>query len=93
MSKVIITGGRGVLGLAVARAFSRASHDVALIARSSTPSDCARICIDGGDLSDAAVSEAAFGRASTALGRADVLVNVAGSFTFEQVDGAPARGR
>ena len=84
MSKIIITGGLGSLGVAAARAFSRAHHEVAVIARRSPRADSPWICIEGGDLSEANASERAFGLARTALGGADVLVNIAGAFTFER---------
>ena len=87
MSKIIITGGLGVLGSAVARAFSRAGHQVALIDRASAPTDCAWVCIDGVDLTNSAASQTAFGLARATLGGADVLVNVAGGFTYEMLSG------
>jgi NAD(P)-dependent dehydrogenase (short-subunit alcohol dehydrogenase family) len=88
MSKIIITGGLGVLGSAVARAFARAGHDVALIDRAPTPADCAWVCIGGADLTDTTASATAFEQARDGLGGADVLVNIAGGFVFERVDGA-----
>jgi NAD(P)-dependent dehydrogenase (short-subunit alcohol dehydrogenase family) len=90
MSKVIITGGLGVLGTAVAHASARAGHEVALIDRALTPSDCAWVCIGGVDLTDADAAETAFGLARVALKGADVLVNIAGGFTFETVSGSSA---
>jgi NAD(P)-dependent dehydrogenase (short-subunit alcohol dehydrogenase family) len=88
MSKIIVTGGLGVLGTAVARAFTLAGHEVALIDRAAKPADCAWACIDGVDLTEASASETAFGQASVTLGGADVLVNIAGGFAFEKIDGS-----
>ncbi|HKT53088.1 MAG TPA: SDR family NAD(P)-dependent oxidoreductase [Caulobacteraceae bacterium] len=88
MSKVIITGGFGALGSAVTLAFTEAGHAVALIDRATAPDSCVWPYVDGVDLTDPSASETAFQQARATLGGADVLVNVAGSFTFELVSGS-----
>ncbi len=88
MSKIVITGGLGVLGAAVTYAFVRKGHNVVLIDQAPTPADSVLICIGGVDLSDASAAKTAFDAARPSLGGTDVLVNVAGAFTFEKVDGS-----
>lgn len=80
-----ITGGFGVLGQAVARAVLDAGGRPALIGfapANRTPLGGA-IEIGGVDLSDEAQARAAMDRAAEALGGLDVLVNVAGGFTWQ----------
>lgn len=80
-----ITGGFGVLGQAVARAVLDAGGRPALIdfaPTNRTPLGGA-IEIGGVDLSDEAQARAAMDRAADALGGLDVLVNVAGGFTWQ----------
>ena len=80
-----ITGGFGVLGQAVARAVLDAGGRPALIdfaPANRTPLGGA-IEIGGVDLSDEAQARAAMDRAADALGGLDVLVNVAGGFTWQ----------
>ena len=81
----VITGGFGVLGQGVARAALASGGKVALIdfaPMNRTPLDGA-IDIGGVDLSDEAQARAAMDRAATAMGGLDVLVNVAGGFTWQ----------
>ncbi|MDG2522102.1 SDR family NAD(P)-dependent oxidoreductase [Caulobacter segnis] len=95
--RVIVTGARGVLGRAVVEAFLAAGHRVTAPVRgdaSSVAFSGEVAVIDGADLSDPAAARSAFERAKAALGGADVLVNVAGGFTFEMIsDGSPAAWR
>ncbi|WP_044564361.1 SDR family NAD(P)-dependent oxidoreductase [Azospirillum sp. B4] len=91
--KVIITGGAGVLGAAVARAFLAAGHTVAIVDHAPTPATATggMVHIGGVDLTDAAQAQAAFTQAKAGLGGADVLVNVAGGFRWQTVaEGDPA---
>ena len=83
--KVLITGGFGVLGEAVAGAFRAAGASVALIdqAPAQAAAGAPDVRIGGVDLTDARAALAAFEAARDALGGADVLVNVAGAFRFE----------
>lgn len=92
-AKVIVTGGLGVLGRAVERAFRECGGEVVLIDRSSVP-DGTENCIGGVDLTDPLQAADAFRRASERLGGCDVLVNVAGGFVFQStVDGDPGAWR
>ena len=86
MKRVVVTGGLGVLGEAVGRAFRRDGHAVALIDRAAVAGDDATL-VGGVDLADPDVALAAFRKASVKLSGVDVLVNVAGAFAFETVGG------
>ncbi|MDE1145949.1 MAG: SDR family NAD(P)-dependent oxidoreductase [Azospirillaceae bacterium] len=91
--KVIITGGAGVLGKAVAAAFKAAGHGVAVVDHAPAPVGATDglVHVGGVDLTDAAAALAAFAQAKAGLGGADVLVNVAGGFRWQTVaDGDPA---
>ncbi len=80
-----ITGGFGVLGQGVARAVLATGGKVVLIdfaPMNRTPLEGA-IEIGGVDLSDEAQARSAMDRAATAMGGLDVLVNVAGGFTWQ----------
>ena len=86
---IIVTGGFGVLGQAVAEAFVAAGDKVARVdfvpaAHAPLPG---ALDIGGVDLSDAAATEAALGKVAAAHGGIDVLVNVAGGFTWETLEG------
>lgn len=86
---VVVTGGFGVLGEAVARAFRGAGDNVARIdfaPQAKSELDGA-LDIGGVDLTDAAATQEALSRVVTAHGGIDVLVNVAGGFTWETLDG------
>ena len=90
---VLITGGMGTLGTAVARAFEAAGATVATIDLAPAPADAGRTHIGGVDLTDAAAASRAFDLAKAALGGADVVANIAGGFTWEKVEGDPAAWR
>ena len=82
---VIVTGGFGVLGQAVAQAFAAAGDQVARIdfvpaAHSPLPG---ALDIGGVDLTDAAATQTALDKVASAHGGIDVLVNVAGGFVWE----------
>jgi NAD(P)-dependent dehydrogenase (short-subunit alcohol dehydrogenase family) len=86
---VIVTGGFGVLGHAVAEAFAAQGDRVARIdfvpeARAAL---AGALDIGGVDLTDAASTEAALAKVVAAHGGIDVLVNVAGGFTWETLEG------
>ncbi|MFA7603521.1 MAG: SDR family NAD(P)-dependent oxidoreductase [Novosphingobium sp.] len=85
---IIVTGGFGVLGRAVAEAFARAGDKVARIdfaAGPAVPLDGA-LDIGGIDLTDAPKVAAALDHISQAHGGIDVLVNVAGGFIWETLE-------
>ncbi len=80
-----ITGGFGVLGQAVARAVLASGGQAALIdfAPEGRGLPDGAIAIGGVDLSDEGQAKAAMDRGAEALGGLDVLVNVAGGFTWQ----------
>lgn len=93
MRSVIVTGGFGVLGRAVAQAFRDNGDKVARIdfAPSAADANPGGLDLGGVDLTDAAQAAAAVERVKAELGGVDVLVNVAGGFTWETVgDASPA---
>ncbi|NLR73121.1 SDR family NAD(P)-dependent oxidoreductase [Novosphingobium sp. ERN07] len=93
MRSVIVTGGFGILGRAVAEAFRAGGDRVARIDFAATAPDANPCGIDlgGVDLTDAAQAAAAVAQVQAELGGIDVLVNVAGGFVWEPLDdGSPA---
>lgn len=85
---IIVTGGFGVLGQAVAQAFAAQGDRVARIdyaTAAHTPLDGA-LDIGGVDLTDAAGTKDALAQVVTAHGGIDVLVNVAGGFAWETLE-------
>lgn len=91
--RVLITGGLGTLGAAVAHAFEAVGASVATIDLTQAPAGAGRAHIGGVDLTDAAAASRAFESAKAALGGADVVANIAGGFTWEKVEGDPAAWR
>jgi NAD(P)-dependent dehydrogenase (short-subunit alcohol dehydrogenase family) len=86
---VIVTGGFGVLGQAVAEAFAAAGDKVARVdfaPGAAKPVEGA-LDVGGVDLTDAAATAAALDTVRAAHGGIDVLVNVAGGFTWETLEG------
>ncbi|HUD27367.1 MAG TPA: SDR family NAD(P)-dependent oxidoreductase [Novosphingobium sp.] len=86
---VIVTGGFGILGEAVAQAFADGGDKVARIdfapeAKAAIPGV---LDIGGVNLTDAASTRAALDRVVEVNGGIDVLVNVAGGFTWETLEG------
>lgn len=86
---IIVTGGFGVLGQAVAEAFAQQGDRVARIdfapaAKAAIPG---ALDIGGVDLTDAAATARALEQVVAAHGGIDVLVNVAGGFTWETLEG------
>ena len=89
---VIVTGGFGVLGRVVAAAFAEKGDRVARIDFAPESMDAGPNMIDlaGVDLSDPVAASAAVERVKEELGGIDVLVNIAGGFTWETLsDGSP----
>jgi NAD(P)-dependent dehydrogenase (short-subunit alcohol dehydrogenase family) len=84
-----ITGGFGALGRAVCDALVQAGAQVAAIGRGRAPAGLAAglLALDGVDLADAAAARAAIDRAAQQFGRLDGLVNVAGGFEWEKIEG------
>jgi len=86
---VVVTGGFGVLGHAVAAHFAQAGDKVARIdfADSAAVPLGGALDVGGVDLTDAAATRAALDTVAQAHGGIDVLVNVAGGFTWETLEG------
>ncbi|MBO9516956.1 MAG: SDR family NAD(P)-dependent oxidoreductase [Porphyrobacter sp.] len=86
---VIVTGGFGVLGAAVAAAFAAAGDKVTRIdfAPEAREALAGALDIGGVDLTDAQATQAALDKVVAAHGGIDVLVNVAGGFTWETLEG------
>ncbi|MGN6356921.1 MAG: SDR family NAD(P)-dependent oxidoreductase [Novosphingobium sp.] len=85
---IIVTGGFGILGQAVAAAFAAQGDKVARIdfAASAKAAIPGALDIGGVDLTDAAKTAAAIDQVVSAHGGIDVLVNVAGGFTWETLE-------
>ena len=87
-----ITGAFGVLGCAVARAAAQAGERVALIdfamaAPEDLPSGPQVLVLSGVDLTDATASGAAIESVVDRFGGLDVLINIAGGFSWETHEG------
>ncbi|WP_298281994.1 SDR family NAD(P)-dependent oxidoreductase [Novosphingobium sp.] len=88
MANVIVTGGFGVLGRAVVAELTRLGHAVAAVDLAATPADLAcALALGGVDLGEQDAVEAAYTRIAEALGGIGALINVAGGFVWEPVDG------
>lgn len=89
--RVVVTGGFGVLGQAVAQAFAAAGDSVARLDFAPAPADTGPNDLGGVDLADADAAARAFALLAARLGGIDVLVNVAGGFVWQTLaDGGPA---
>ncbi|MCJ2188264.1 SDR family NAD(P)-dependent oxidoreductase [Novosphingobium beihaiensis] len=85
---VIVTGGFGALGQAVAEYFAATGDKVTRIdfaPEAKTALDGA-LDIGGVDLTDADATKAALGKVVAAHGGIDILVNVAGGFAWETLE-------
>lgn len=86
---IIVTGGFGILGQAVAQAFAAAGENVARIDFAAEPHEAIARGLDlgGVDLTDATATSAALDKVIAAQGGIDVLVNIAGGFAWETLAG------
>jgi NAD(P)-dependent dehydrogenase (short-subunit alcohol dehydrogenase family) len=90
---VMITGAFGALGTAVARRFRADGARLALINHARVPDWAAKEypaphrCVGGVDLSDPAAARSAIQQTIGSDGALDVLVNIAGAFTWQKVAG------
>jgi NAD(P)-dependent dehydrogenase (short-subunit alcohol dehydrogenase family) len=84
-----ITGGFGILGRAVGEAALAAGHSVALIdsAPEARNPPGGALLVGGVDLTSEKAASAAFEKIAAGLGGIDVLVNVAGGFTWQTLEG------
>jgi NAD(P)-dependent dehydrogenase (short-subunit alcohol dehydrogenase family) len=88
---VVVTGAFGILGAAVAKAALEAGARVAAVdraAESQAPASLAGIaCFGGVDLTATPAVDASFKAIAARLGGIDALVNVAGGFRWEKIEG------
>lgn len=86
---VIVTGGFGVLGQAVAQAFAALGDKVTRIDFAPAASRALEGALDigGVDLTSASATQAALDEVVARHGGIDVLVNVAGGFAWETIEG------
>jgi NAD(P)-dependent dehydrogenase (short-subunit alcohol dehydrogenase family) len=86
---IVITGGFGALGRIVAAAFAAAGDKVARIdfAPSAPDTIPGGMDLPGVDLTDDAAVDKAVAAVTAQLGGIDVLVNIAGGFTWETLEG------
>lgn len=84
---VVITGASGALGQVVLERAVKSGATIAAIDHSAkTPASTPdRLQIGGVDLSDAAQADAAIAAVVKQFGKIDVLINIAGAFTFENI--------
>nr|WP_315242952.1 SDR family NAD(P)-dependent oxidoreductase [uncultured Albidiferax sp.] len=86
--RVIVTGGLGVLGRSVGAELAARGARVALVDRAA-PAEVAGVDLVVGsvDLGEPASAAAAFAQVAQALGGIDAIVNVAGGFQWETLEG------
>ena len=90
---VVITGAFGVLGAAVARRFAGEGAWLVLVDRVPAPPwaraefNAPHLLVGQVDLADPAAASEALQRASETTGGLDVLVNVAGGFQWQKLEG------
>jgi len=86
---IVVTGGFGTLGRAVAERLATDGARVALLDRAPAPSGglpADVLALGGVELADEQACHAACARVREALGGIDGIVNVAGGFTWETVE-------
>ncbi|MDB5687942.1 MAG: 3-oxoacyl-[acyl-carrier-protein] reductase [Rhizorhabdus sp.] len=86
---IVVTGASGALGqVVVEMAMARGATVAAIDHAAKTPASTATLLQIGGvDLSDAAQASQAIAAAAKQFGRIDALINIAGAFAFEAIDG------
>jgi NAD(P)-dependent dehydrogenase (short-subunit alcohol dehydrogenase family) len=85
--RVAVTGAAGVLGACTAARLADAGWQVIGIDRAPVARDDLTLALGGIDLTDEAAMVAAAARIEAELGGLDALVNVAGGFAWETVEG------
>lgn len=86
--KLVITGGLGTLGRGVAEIAAKQGAKVAVVDFATGQAPGAGITLIGGaDLSRPDAAETAIKQAREALGGIDALINIAGGFAWETVEG------
>ncbi|HEY8606039.1 MAG TPA: SDR family NAD(P)-dependent oxidoreductase [Noviherbaspirillum sp.] len=86
---IIVTGGFGALGRALGAELSSLGARVALLDRSGAAPDTPAgiLAIGGIDLGDPTAAHGAFAQVASRFGGVDGLVNVAGAFIWEKLEG------
>lgn len=87
---IVVTGGFGALGRAVAERLTADGARVVLLDRAAAPSSGlpqVALALGGVELGDEADCKAAYAQARELLGGVDGVVNVAGGFTWETLEG------
>lgn len=87
---IVVTGGFGILGRAVAERLGAEGARVVLLDRAPTPSSGlprAALALGGVELGDESACQAAYAQVRESLGGLDGVVNVAGGFTWETLEG------
>lgn len=88
MAVIVVTGAFGALGREVVAELTNDGHAVAAIDAVPAPAHFAAALVLGGvDLTDEAAVEEAYGKVVSGLGGVEGLVNVAGGFVWEPIDG------
>lgn len=89
--KIVVTGAFGALGSSVAAGVRAAGANVACIDSAAAPANPAAlvqsVVLGGIDLTSASVANAALQEAAEKLGGLDGLVNIAGTFRWETLEG------
>ena len=86
---IIVTGGFGALGRVVAAAFAEEGNRVARVdfAKTGPEGPAGMLDIGSIDLTDAEAAAGVTDQVSAAFGGIDALINIAGGFTWETLDG------
>jgi len=85
---VIVTGGFGALGRAVVEHLAQAGHQVAAVDLAPAPAAFnGALALGGVDLTDEAAVTAAYAQAAEQLGGIAAVVNIAGGFVWETMEG------
>jgi len=92
--RIVVTGAFGTLGAAVAKAAAAGGERLALLDFAPAPpdglvADCGpgAVVLPGVDLTDPAAASRAMDAAAAGLGGIDALLNIAGGFAWETLDG------
>jgi NAD(P)-dependent dehydrogenase (short-subunit alcohol dehydrogenase family) len=85
--KLVVTGGLGTLGRGVAEAAAKRGAKVIAIDFVTGQAPTGTKLIGGVDLSKSESAQEAIGAAQAALGGIDALINIAGGFTWETIEG------
>ncbi|MCA3709592.1 MAG: SDR family NAD(P)-dependent oxidoreductase [Phenylobacterium sp.] len=92
--RIVVTGAFGTLGAAVAKAAAAGGERLALLDFAPAPpdglvADCGpgAVFLPGVDLTDPAAASRAMDAAAAGLGGIDALLNIAGGFAWETLDG------